>query len=124
MFLRILQNAVGYWLGQELRQWTRQQESRSNPSQFPPLPDPGLDNDIRELGNNVVPFYLYGDYGIIYAPEAIRISRICGIPLHASGTTRYVLFDRTKINEHTVRNLSLLCGRNGFRITLVTAELE
>lgn len=124
MFLRILQNAVGYWLGQELRHWTRNQESRNNPSQFPPLPDPGLDDDIRELGTNVVPFYLYGDYGIIYAPEAIRISRICCIPLHTSGSIRYVLFDRGKINEHTVRNLSLLCGRHGCKISLVTAELE
>lgn len=117
-----ISTATGVLVRDAIRDWLygRSQDSDG----FPPVPPRELVEQITSLGPNVIPVWIYGEYGIVYGRAAKIISREIGIPLHTYDQRKvYVLFHKSTCGPNELRDLGKVMSMRGIKQNYVAVEL-
>lgn len=118
-----ISTATGVLVRDAIRDWLSGR--RIEPDGFPPSPPGELVEQITALGPNVVPVWIYRDYGIVYGRPAKLIARELGIPLHIGPNGKaYVLFSRSTCGHGPLRDLAKFMLLRGIKANYVSVELS
>lgn len=118
-----ISTATGVLVRDAIRDWLSGR--KIEPDGFPPSPPRELVEQITSLGPNVVPVWIYKDYGIVYGRAAKLIARELGIPLHLGSSGKaYVLFSQATCQPNQLRDLGKFMGLRGIKANYVSVELS